>query len=58
MEEDDDDYGMLKQAINMRDEINRNCSDKEKRIVTKNFQIVPKQVMHSGEEKMSNIPNE
>jgi len=37
MEEDDDDDGMLKQAISMSDEINRNCSDMEKRIVTKKF---------------------
>ena len=37
---------MLKQVINVCDEINRNYSDMEKRIVTKNFQTVPKQVMH------------
>jgi hypothetical protein len=34
---------LVKQTINMSNEINRNYSDMEKRIVTKNFQTIPKQ---------------
>jgi hypothetical protein len=41
---------MKQKGINMSDEIKRNHSDIEKRIVT-NFHIIPKAVIHLEEER-------